>query len=382
MLTRDRAFPLRPSRALLIADLGLDEQLATFFAAYPVPALEPRLFTRCLRCNAPLQDVPLSLARRSLPPRVACRDPDTRRCPACDRLYWNGTHTEQMRRRLLAIAPGPVLRRQLPAEDESRSSRLRCVLEPLGYSWRGFRKKRKKTYARLMRYIAETGEADWQEVAARASRDARERRRLHAILGISVSRFFRDRVDWELLGAEILRPWIADGAPRRAWSLGCASGEEPYSLRMLWLSLGGEPESGLDILATDVRADLIARARAASYPSSAGHHLPNASLRDHVLLRGETLDIGPAVRRGVTFQVHDYLLDPWPTGFDLLMARNGPFTYRADEEHDLLLTRMIGVLRPGGVLFVGSNDRLPPRLEEELDRLGRTLWRLRASSGR
>ncbi|HEY8021786.1 MAG TPA: Mut7-C RNAse domain-containing protein [Thermoanaerobaculia bacterium] len=63
----------------------------------PDPA---RLFARCLRCNTPLQPVPLDEARARVPPFVARTQEEFRACPGCGRIYWRSTHVARMRERL------------------------------------------------------------------------------------------------------------------------------------------------------------------------------------------------------------------------------------------------------------------------------------------
>jgi hypothetical protein len=63
----------------------------------PDPA---RLFARCLRCNTPLQPMPLDEARARVPPFVARTQEEFRACPGCGRIYWRSTHVARMRERL------------------------------------------------------------------------------------------------------------------------------------------------------------------------------------------------------------------------------------------------------------------------------------------
>jgi len=63
----------------------------------PDPA---RLFARCLRCNTPLQPMPLDEARSRVPPFVARTQEEFRACPGCGRIYWRSTHVARMRERL------------------------------------------------------------------------------------------------------------------------------------------------------------------------------------------------------------------------------------------------------------------------------------------
>jgi chemotaxis protein methyltransferase CheR len=95
---------------------------------------------------------------------------------------------------------------------------------------------------------------------------------LETLCPIPISRFFRDARVFDRLG-EFVLPEIADRAARRepaairCWSAGCASGEEPYSVSLLWAHRVGPryPQIALALVATDVDEHLIERARAACY---------------------------------------------------------------------------------------------------------------------
>lgn len=103
LLTRDRRLVERRAlagRHLLIASEVVDEQVRQVLAALALEPTADDLFTRCLRCNAPLEPIDAASARRHVPPFVARTQERFRRCPACRRLYWRGTHARRMRRRL------------------------------------------------------------------------------------------------------------------------------------------------------------------------------------------------------------------------------------------------------------------------------------------
>jgi len=103
LLTRDRRLVERRAldgRHLLIASEVVDEQVRQVLDALALRPDPDDLFRRCLRCNAPLESVDPEAARRQVPPFVARTQARFRRCPACDRLYWRGTHARRMRRRL------------------------------------------------------------------------------------------------------------------------------------------------------------------------------------------------------------------------------------------------------------------------------------------
>jgi uncharacterized protein with PIN domain len=98
LLTRDRPLiaDLRPESALLVT---ADDPLAQLHQVAEAFSLRPpgELFTRCLVCNAPLRPAASEEAVELVPPRARDLPGPVRRCPACDRMYWQGSHARRMR---------------------------------------------------------------------------------------------------------------------------------------------------------------------------------------------------------------------------------------------------------------------------------------------
>ena len=107
LLTRDRHLlrELRPERAL---EIRQDDPLQQLHAVAIGLALDPpsELFTRCLLCNAPLQELDAAQAQLLLPAGVRDVPGPVRRCPQCGRLYWQGSHVRRMRAALQRVLPG------------------------------------------------------------------------------------------------------------------------------------------------------------------------------------------------------------------------------------------------------------------------------------
>lgn len=102
ILTRDRRLVER-RRAwnhLLVRSEVVDRQVAQVLDELAIEPAPERLFSRCLRCNAPLEPVARDQAARNVPPYVARTQAHFRRCPVCGRVYWRATHADRMRRRL------------------------------------------------------------------------------------------------------------------------------------------------------------------------------------------------------------------------------------------------------------------------------------------
>jgi len=99
ILTRDRALPgeWRVSGVVVVASEEPLVQLRDIVERFDL-ARQARLFTRCSRCNTPLEAASKAEARGSVPPRVWNAQTQFRRCPGCARFYWSGSHTDRMRR--------------------------------------------------------------------------------------------------------------------------------------------------------------------------------------------------------------------------------------------------------------------------------------------
>ncbi len=243
---------------------------------------------------------------------------------------------------------------------------LRWALPLLRLRWRGFRRVRRQVCRRIQGRVRALGLDDLDAYRAFLEGHAEEWARLDALCTVSVSRFRRDRAVFVDL-AQIVLPRLAAearAAGRRrlsCWSVGCASGEEPYGLKILWgMELARRwPDLELRILATDVDATRLGRAEAGRYPASSLKELPAAwreaafdASDGHFVLR-------PRFREGVELRRAD-LRGPAPgERFDLILCRNLAFTYFAEALQLEVAERLAGALRPGGALVLGLHERLP-----------------------
>jgi chemotaxis protein methyltransferase CheR len=143
---------------------------------------------------------------------------------------------------------------------------LQWVLPQLGLCWPGFRKVRGQVCKRVRERMRDLGLDNFAAYRARRlEADPTEWRVLDECCHITISRFFRDRAVFEALRTRIL-PDIAERAERerrraQVWSAGCASGEEPYTIRILWdVEINNtHPAVSLSIIATDVDDAMLER---------------------------------------------------------------------------------------------------------------------------
>jgi chemotaxis protein methyltransferase CheR len=227
---------------------------------------------------------------------------------------------------------------------------LQWALPRLGKRWPGYRKVRRQVCRRARRRAAELGLAGLGEYRAYLERHPEEWPALDALTCITISRFYRDRGVFDVLAADVVPALAAGGL--RAWSAGCASGEEPYTLAILCELAGLDAE----ILATDIEPAMLRRARAACYSPGSLRELPEAWRRAAF---DEQLCVRPRFRRAVAVERHD-LRAPVPGGpFDLVLCRNSGFTYFDVDGQRELLRRLGAAVVPGGALVLGAHERLP-----------------------
>jgi len=241
--------------------------------------------------------------------------------------------------------------------DQECAGFLKEVLPALGLRWAGCRRVHRTVCKRLRRRLRALGIADLHAYRARLADDPGERGELDALCRIPISRFYRDAPVFDVLAEVVLPELAARGRRIECWSCGCASGEEVYTLAILWRRLG--TDAPLGILATDADAHMLERARRGCYQPGSLKELP-PELREQAFVRhGGSLCVGPEFREGIEFCRED-VRTALPEGrFDLILCRNLVFTYFERALQADILARIVERLQPGGWLVVGRRERLP-----------------------
>jgi len=248
---------------------------------------------------------------------------------------------------------------------------LQWALPRLRTRWADFRKVRRRVCKRIGRRLRELALADLDAYRLLLEREPAEWAHLDACRRVTISRFFRDRGLFQQLGRRVL-PALARAAEARgegllrAWSAGCASGEEPYTLRLQWdFMLQAEfPGLRLRVTATDGDPALIERARRANFAPGSLRDLPPGWRERAFEERGGTLQLRPELLRDVELRRQD-IRSRAPAGpFDLVLCRNLVFTYFEPSLQLEILDRTIRRMYPGAALILGRHESLPPGVRE------------------
>jgi two-component system CheB/CheR fusion protein len=186
---------------------------------------------------------------------------------------------------------------------------------------------------------------------------------------IGVTSFFRDAAMWEELKNEALPKILAaypEGGSLRAWSCGCSTGEEAYSLAMTFkeaLDQITQPDNySLHIFATDLGADAIEKARRGLYPATIEADVSPERLQRFFTIEDTRYRVCKEIREMVTFAQQNVIMDPPFTKLNILICRN-LLIYLSSELQKKLLPLFHYSLKPGGLLFLGSAETFGPHID-------------------
>ena len=181
---------------------------------------------------------------------------------------------------------------------------------------------------------------------------------------IGVTRFFRDPASWAYLQDVALPQLLATypaGAALRAWVAGCSTGEEAYSLAIIFREvqqrLNPPGRYSLQIFATDLDPDAIEKARQGYYPANIATDVSEERLLHYFIESDNGYRVGKKIREMVVFAPHNLIMDPPFTKLDILTCRNLLIYFDAELQKKLLPLFHYS-LKPGGIFMQGSAESI------------------------
>ena len=181
---------------------------------------------------------------------------------------------------------------------------------------------------------------------------------------IGVTSFFRDPAAWEQLKHEVIPALVAGRKPSqtlRAWAAGCSTGEEAYSLAMVFKEALEQLQPAgnytLQIFATDLDRDAIDKAREGVFPANIAADVSPERLGRFFVQTERGYQIDKSIREMVIFAPQNVIMDPPFTKLDILICRN-LLIYLTPELQKNLLPLFHYSLNPGGCLFLGSAETI------------------------
>lgn len=180
---------------------------------------------------------------------------------------------------------------------------------------------------------------------------------------IGVTSFFRDPEAWQLLREKTLPELLSDHSGRqlRAWVAGCSTGEEAYTLAIVFKevvkNLKPKKNLRLQIFATDLDQDAIDKARQGAFPKKISEDIPPEQLDRYFTKEDSGYRVRADIREMVIFSPHSLIMDPPFTKLDILSCRN-LLIYLKPEMQKKLFPLFHYSLRPGGILVLGNAETI------------------------
>ena len=193
----------------------------------------------------------------------------------------------------------------------------------------------------------------------RATNGNRVRSKVVEAMTTNETLFFRDVSPFDALRTTLIpemREALDHKRPLRLWSAACSSGQEPYSLAMLWLDMGFHARD-LEILGTDLSEEMLAKAREGIFLQlEVNRGLPAKYLVKHFKRHNLEWQIQPELRTMVQWRQFNLKDNPLTLGhFDIVLCRN-VLIYFDLETKRKIVNQIKQRLQPGGYLILGSSE--------------------------
>jgi two-component system CheB/CheR fusion protein len=245
------------------------------------------------------------------------------------------------------------------ADARAIESIITLLNERLGVDFDEY--KRSTIYRRVLRRSTMSNAPSLDAYAKLLERDAGELTALHFDLLIGVTAFFRDPEWFAVLAREIeevLRNPREPSRELRAWVAGCATGEEAYSVAILFdeaIKRAGGNRT-FKVFATDVHPGALKIASAGVYPADRLKNVDEKRIAEYFTVRADgSHQVSSEIRQRIVFTEHDLLADTPFTNLDLVTCRNLLIYLRPQAQRRALASLAYG-LRVGGTLFLGSSE--------------------------
>lgn len=211
----------------------------------------------------------------------------------------------------------------------------------------------------------------YRQYASHLASHPDEYSKLMDTLTINVTDFFRDPLVYNTFNTKILPSLIEEKLKSRnrilrAWSAGCATGEESYSLAMLFMEALNEKGAGLNftVFGTDLDPKALAKAKEATYSLAKLSHIPKRLQLKYIEAANDAFKICPEVTRHVKFRQMNLFTDKPVSLVDVIFCRN-VFIYFDKEQQEKVLKQFWSALVRGGYLVLGRSEKMSASMTQD-----------------
>ncbi len=232
--------------------------------------------------------------------------------------------------------------------------------EAVGHDFSNY--KRSTLNRRVARRMQVLGIEDTKAYLKHLQENGNECSALFSDLLINVTRFFRDTEHFKKLDELVISPMVEkakNGEELRIWVPGCSSGEEAYSIAMLFADAAKrfDKRPYVQVFATDIDDKMLDIGRSGVYPLSSLQDIPKQFQDEYIYGSKEKFTIAPQIRDMVRFSVHNLVRDPPYSKIDLVACRN-VLIYFDDSLQKLVFPLFHFATRESGYLFLGSSETI------------------------
>jgi two-component system CheB/CheR fusion protein len=244
--------------------------------------------------------------------------------------------------------------------DATIGTLLDFVKQSRGFDFTGY--KRSSIERRVDKRMAEVGVQGYDDYIDYLQLNPGEFSELFNTLLINTTAFFRDPQAWKILAEGVVPQLLAarpPDSPMRVWSAGCASGEEPYTVAMVFARVMGDAafRERVKIYATDVDEEALDQARHGAYLPRQIEDVPRDALERFFEQTDQRFVFRKDLRRCVIFGRNDLVQDAPISHIDLLVCRNTLMYFTAETQAQAL-RRFHFALDDDGVLMLGKSEML------------------------
>ena len=262
----------------------------------------------------------------------------------------------EVNRRRIHVPSDPT---QLSPEQQDTLQRILTQLNTrTGHDFRAY--KQSTVLRRIQRRMQITGYETLEGYLPFLRQSADEGQALLGDLLIGVTNFFRDEESWASVAHDVIPNIFSDKGRDevvRVWSIGCSTGEEAYSMAILMMEHAAtlDEPPGIQVFATDLDENSLAKAREGYYPDSIAADVSAERLQRFFTKEGSYYRVRREVRDNVLFAAHSVLRDPPFSRLSLVACRN-LLIYLQRTLQDNLFEVFHYALQPGGYLFLGNSE--------------------------
>jgi len=207
--------------------------------------------------------------------------------------------------------------------------------------------------------------SEYSQYALVLKNDRKEFEAIFSSLSINVTNFFRDSAVFDRFQSSVLPQilsYLGERGKIRIWSAGCASGEEPYSIAMLFKqAIGKMTNLDVEVVANDVNKMAIQFAERGRYPAKSVETLPQNIIKNNFQKitddqNNVEYEVAQSIKDMVTFKSGD-ILSYTMQSFDVIFCRN-VLIYYEKEAQELILTKFYKGLSDSGYLVLGMDETM------------------------